>query len=128
MPTPLILNTLSEAGTDTGKDVFLKLFLFFTVAVIFFVLGFLSQQRKAGRGKWLKYVFGWIPVIVGIVMMWGYNRYANDGFNTEATGMNAGQIGIYKAAPFVALGFGIILTAIGLFLDRRPRSRVEDLL
>ena len=128
MLNPMILDTLAEAGTDTGKDVVMKLFLFFTVSVIFFVLGYLSQQRKGGRGKWMKHVFGWLPVIAGIWMMMDYFRYANENFNVQALGMNSNQVGIYKAAPFIALSFGLLLSLLGFFLDRRSQNRVSDIL
>lgn len=128
MLNPTILNTLAEAGQDSGKDVVMKLFLFFTVSVIFFVLGFLSQQRKGGRGKWMKHVFGWLPVIAGIWMMLDYFRFATDRFNTESLSMNPSQVGIYRAAPFIALTFGILLSLLGFFLDRRSQNRVSDIL
>ncbi|MBL8060010.1 MAG: hypothetical protein JNK63_04755 [Chthonomonas sp.] len=124
----MILNTYAQAGVDTGKDIVLKLFLFFTVAVIFFVLGYLSQLRKGNKRKWLKHVFGWLPVIAGIWMMLDYFRFATDSFNTEALTMNSSQIGLYKAAPFIALVFGLLLSAIGFFLDRRSENQVSDIL
>ena len=128
MLKPLILNTLAQAGTDTGKDVLIKLFLFFVVAVIFFSLGYLSQQRKRGKGKWLKFVFGLLPVAAAVIFTMDYFRYANDGFNIKATGMNVSQIGLYKFAPFIALIFGILLLGLGIFLDRKADNRAEDIL
>lgn len=128
MPDTIILNSLAEAGIDTGRDVILKLIMFFIVAVILFVVSYLSQTRKGGRHKWMKYVFGLLPVAAGIGMMMDYFRYATNAFNVSALGMNSNQVGIYKAAPFICLGFGVILAIIGVFLDRSTHGRVEDIL
>lgn len=128
MLNPQFLNTLADAGTSSGKELLTQLFLFFLVAVIFFVLGYLSQQRKNGKGKWLKFVFGLLPVIACFIFSIDYYRWATDSFNIKATGMNAGQQTMYKLSPVMAIVFGIALVIVGIVLDRRATNNVDDIL
>ncbi len=123
-----LLQTFAEAGTDTGKDVMIRLILFFMVAVIFFVLGFLGQQRRNGRGKWVKYVFGLLPMAACIWYTMDYFNWASSEFNISATGMNSSQETMYKASPFIALALAIGLVIIGIIADRRSAANVGDVL
>ncbi len=128
MNVNFFVNMLAQVETMTGRALIMRIALFVIVAAIFFVVGVLSQQRKRGKGRWIKYIFGLLPLIAGIWFSMDFFWFANDGFNKGSGLLNDNREVLFKAAPFVCLTFALLVVIGGIIIDRKQDEQTSDML
>lgn len=122
--------TTSLASVDQmdGTALVMRLMMFFIPAIIFFVLGALAQQRKRGKGKWVKYVFGLAPVIAATIFTLDFFRFSMDSFAKASGVVNQSREVLFRASPFICVAVALALIVAGVIVDRKIDDQARDVL
>lgn len=123
-----LTSTIAQAGELTGTQLLLRLIMFYFVGIILFVVGIASQQRRNGKGRWIKYVFGTLPIVGAIFFSMEYFQFSLDSFNRSAGILNDQREVLYRASPFISLGVLAIMIVGGIIADKRFNDRNIDLI